>query len=127
MIRRSVGILFVVGGIFLFGMKGLLAGAVLNEYFSYLVNVFLVSKYIWYKWWKQLLNILPVVLVSVISALTSILVSCALHLPLYFDALLKMLVFIAVYMGWSLLFKPESYLYIKLIVLPFVEKIRNKI
>lgn len=124
-IRRGVGILFIVGGMFLCGMKGLLAGAVLNECFSYMVNVFLVSKYIGYKWWNQLLNILPVMVVVVISALASILVSYAMHLPIYIDALLKIVAFITVYMGWSLLFKPESYMYIRLIINPFVEKFRK--
>ena len=50
MIKRAVGIGGIVLGLALFGMKGLLAGVVFNYWFSYGVNISLVSKHIGYKW-----------------------------------------------------------------------------
>ena len=49
LIRRTIGIGLIVGGLLLFGMKGLLIGVVISEWFSYFVNVGLVSKHIGYK------------------------------------------------------------------------------
>ena len=46
LLKRGIGIAMIVGGLLLFGMKGLLAGVVVNSWFSYLVNIGLVSKHI---------------------------------------------------------------------------------
>ena len=116
-IKRAIGIGFVVGGLFLWGMKGLLLGAVLNTWFSYFVNVSLVSKYIGYKWYRQLLDILPVAIVSIIAALVSFGCGYLLELDIYLDGLVKLVVFLLVYIGWVIIFKPESYTYF-LTILP---------
>ena len=52
-IKRAIGLGFVVVGLLVFGMKGLLGGVVLNTYFSYFVALMLVSKHIGYKWPMQ--------------------------------------------------------------------------
>lgn len=110
-IKRIAGISFVVIGLLLWGMKGLLAGVLLNTWFSYFVNICLVSKYIGYKWTQQLLDLLPIGVMSIIAAIISYIVSYVLHLSLYFDGIVKLVVFVIIYMGWSLIFKPESYTY----------------
>lgn len=110
-IRRTIGIGFIVGGLFLFGMKGLLIGVVISEWFSYLVNVGLVSKHIGYKWWRQLLDLLPVLLVSLLAYGISYLCGSLLHFSMIYDALIKFSVFVLIYMGWSIVFKPEAYKY----------------
>lgn len=116
-IKRAIGIGFVVGGLFLWGMKGLLLGAVLNTWFSYFVGVGLVSKYIGYKWYRQLLDILPVAIVSIIALLVSYGCGYLLQLDTYLDGILKLVVFLLVYIGWIIVFKPESYTYF-LTILP---------
>ena len=116
-IKRAIGIGFVVGGLFLWGMKGLLLGAVLNTWFSYFVNVSLVSKYIGYKWYRQLMDILPVAIVSIIAVLVSYGCGYLLQLDTYLDGILKLVVFLLVYIGWIIIFKPESYTYF-LTILP---------
>lgn len=111
MLKRSVGIGFVVGGLVFFGMKGLLCGVVLNTWFSYFVNISLVSKHIGYKWSRQLLDISPVLLASLISAVCSYLCGRLLGLSLYLNGLVEFVVFSLLYMGWSVIFKPEAYTY----------------
>lgn len=110
-VKRAVGIGAIVGGLVLFGMKGLLGGVVLNSWFTFFVNICLVSKYIGYKWTDQLLNIMPVAIASVISTLIAFGVGTFFHLSIYPDGIIKLLVFLSVYMGWSLVFKPEAYKY----------------
>lgn len=126
-VKRTVGIAFVVCGLLLFGMKGLLVGAVLNTWFSFFVNISLVSKYIGYKWSEQLLNLLPVTIASIISALGAYGISLLLKLPLYPDGIVKALVFCVLYLGWSYLFKPEPFVYVKGIADSMIQTMNNKI
>lgn len=111
LLKRGVGMGAVVGGLFLWGMRGLLGGVLINFWFSYLVNICLVSKHIGYKFWRQILDLLPVAIVSLVAAAISFGVGYLLHLEMYPDAVVKILVYIIIYMGWSFVFKPEAYTY----------------
>jgi O-antigen/teichoic acid export membrane protein len=110
-IKRSIGILLNVGGLLMFGMKGLLIGAVLASWFSYLINASLVSKYIGYKLCRQLLDLVPTIMVSSIAAAISYFVSLQFDIGFYNNAILKVVIFMSIYLGWSLLFKPSVYKY----------------
>ena len=111
LLKRGIGIAMIVGGLLLFGMKGLLAGVVVNSWFSYLVNIGLVSKHIGYKWTAQLKDLLPMTIASLLAAGISYGVSSLLHLGLYPDGVVRLVVFLVLYLGWSFLFKPECYTY----------------
>ena len=126
MIKRVVGICFVVAGLVLYGMKGLLIGVVVNTWFSYFVNISLVSRHIGYKWWNQLRDIAPVLFASATAAAISYGVSEAVGLSLYLDGVLKMLVCMSLYGLWSVLFKPEAYKYTMSIIRPTFQKINSK-
>ena len=125
-IKRAVGIVFVIGGLLLFGMGGLLIGVVLNTWFSFFVNIALVSKYIGYSWKEQLLNLFPVLMASVVSALASYSIEYLFHLPLYPDGIVKAFVFIAIYITWSFLFKPEAFVYFESVAVPLISKCKNR-
>ena len=112
-----------MGGLFFWGMKGLLVGMVINTWFCYFVNILLVSKYIGYKWWKQLLDIFPIAAVSLFAALVSYCCSSIMGLDLYPDGVVKVLVYVVVYMGWSVLFKPEAFTFF-MTVLPIRKKVK---
>lgn len=126
--KRTVGLTFMVGGLYLFGMKGLLVGCVIYNWFCYAVNIGLVSKHIGYSWIQQLRDLLPVTLVTILAAVLSYGCGLLLHLNLYPDGLVKVFVILLIYLGWSLLFKPESYTYF-LTIIPqkykFWEKKKN--
>lgn len=124
-IKRTIGILFVVSGLLLFGIKGLLVGMVLNTWFSYFVNIFMVSKYIGYRWWKQLLDIMPVTIASAMVAVVSYFFSSLFDLSMYLDGLVKLCIYVLLYMGWSFIFTPEAYNYTCSIVSPIVRKLKK--
>ena len=115
-IKRLLGIGFVVGGLFLWRMKGLLAGVLLNTWFSYFVNIYMVSKYIGYKWTSQLIDLLPVTIASIIAAVASYAIGYFLNLELYPDGIVKFLSYAIIYLGWSFVFKPEAYTYFLTII-----------
>ena len=117
-VKRVVGVSSIVIGFFVLGMYGLLAGVVFHTYFSYAVNIGLVSKHIGYKWWKQLYDLLPILLASLISYLAG-------HVwqsQLYINGMVIFVVYAILYLGWSIVFKPEAYLCIQSIMAPFLKR-----
>lgn len=126
MVKRFVGMGFIVGGLSLWGLKGILCGAVLNAWFAYFVNIGLVSKYVGYKWYTQLADLLPILAASIACTIISYFCVDYLHLGLYLDGVLKLLLFAILYIGWSFLFKPESFEYSKTIVTPMISRIIKK-
>lgn len=126
-IKRLLGIGMIVGGLLFFGMKGLLIGAVLNTWLAYFVNISLVSIYIGYKWSDQLLNILPVAIASIFSAIVSYLSVHFLNLPLYLDGIAKITVYAILYIGWSVLFKPEAYQYFRSVIVPLIDNFKKRV
>ena len=110
-IKQSLGIVFQVVGLIVWGMIGLLIGNVISSWFSYFVDITLVSKHIGYKNYQQLKDLSPIFLISGLSLGVSYLTSNMFELGLYTDGLLKAVVFITIYVCWSIFFKPESYMY----------------
>lgn len=98
-------------GVILFGMKGLLVGLVIAVWFAYIVNISLVSKYVGYKNTQQLKDVLSILFVAGGSAIISYLIVSPLGLNMYLDAIVKTIILVAIYMGWSLIFKPEAFTY----------------
>ena len=124
-IKRIVGISFIVFGLMLFGMKGLLVGVVLNTWVSYFININVVSRYIGYKWWKQLVDIMPVLVVSALAAVISYSVGKIIDTNMYVDGLIKLTIFVVVYCGWSVTFKPESFVFAKENILSTIKKLKH--
>ena len=119
----------IVIGLAWFGMKGLLAGVVFNYWFSYFVNIGLVSKHVDYKWNRQIADLLPIAIASLVAALVSYGIGYLLHLDMYPDGVVKLLVYMIIYIGWSFVFKPEAYTYFLTIIpskFKFWEKRKNQ-
>lgn len=115
-IKRTIGICFVVVGLAYWGMKGLLVGVILNTWFSYLVNIGLVSKHVGYNWTRQLVDLLPIGLAAVVAAIVSYGIGYYSNLSLYPDGIIKAVVYLIIYLGWSFIFKPEAYTYFLTII-----------
>ncbi|MCQ2301237.1 MAG: lipopolysaccharide biosynthesis protein [Bacteroidales bacterium] len=109
--KRSVGLVFMIGGLYFYGMKGFLVGIIVYNWFCYFVNIGLVSKYIGFKWQQQLLDLLPMAAASLIAASVSYGVAYFCHLGLYLDGVLKAVLCLGIYMAWSWIFQPDAYKY----------------
>lgn len=120
--KRVIGISLIVLGVYLYGMKGLMAGVILNTWVSYFVNICVVSKYVGYKWWRQLIDLFPVFAASLMAAIVSYISVSFIHVGLYLDGIFKFLVYLLMYLGWSFLFKPEAYTYAKMNVFSILKK-----
>lgn len=127
LLKRGVGLALIVGGLAAWGIKGLLFGMVIQSWLIYLINAYQVHKYIGYKLFVQMLNLLPIIILSLASygiAYCSVFV-----LPncnMYVLGIVRFLVFIMVYLGASVLFKMESFIYVKDNIPMFLQKIKKK-
>lgn len=63
-IKRSLTIILCVIGILVGGMPGLLWGCVAGAWTVYLINAYLVSKHVGYAFHRQILDILPFILIA---------------------------------------------------------------
>lgn len=125
LVKRIVGLCFVVGGLSLFGIQGLLWGAVLNTWFCYAVNIGLVSKYIGYKWFRQILNLTPIMILSLLIALVCYLLGARFSFDSCVEILLNILLYSTLYISASAVLKLESYQYTKSTVMQLLSKVRR--
>lgn len=126
-IKRAIGLALIVGGLGAFGIKGLLVGMVMQSWLIYLINAYQVHKYIGYKLFTQLLDLLPILVMALISLAVAY---CTIYLipegNMYILALIRLFVFVAVYLGGSVLFKMESFRYVKETLPMFLAKFNKK-
>lgn len=116
-IKRISGLLLMMLGMIIWGIWGLLIGMVLSIWLMYLINVYLVDKYIGYKIGRQLNDLLPTFVLSVIAFIVSYVVGCLLHFGLYIDGIIKLIVYIIVYLSGSMFFEMQFYTYVMKFVL----------
>ena len=109
-VKQSVGLILAVGGLLLFGIYGLLWGAVAHSWFCTYVNMSLVSKYIGYGLINQFKDLMPIALFTIISFVVSYLFGSLLNFSLYIDGIVKFTIFFIVYLGWSITLKPPSFI-----------------
>ena len=126
-IKRMVGLLLIVGGLAAFGIKGLLTGMVLQSWLIYLINAYQVHKYIGYQFSTQMLDLLPILALSMVSlAIAYCVVFILPNLHMYVLGSIRFFIFVLVYVGTSVLFKMDSYRYVKDTFPLFFAKFKKK-
>ena len=113
LIKRGLGLIVLVSGLLLFDMDGLLAGVVLTSWIIYLINAYLVSKYLPYTLFEQFKDLLPVILISVISFIPSYFLSSFISQHIYILAIIQLFVFVIIYIVMSVIFRIAPYKDIK--------------
>ncbi len=111
LLKHGIGLSVMIAGMVFWGMPGLLVGIVIYNYFCYFVNIGLVSKHIGYKWWNQLKDLLHVSVMSLTAFAAGYASTCFLHAHIYVIGVIRLLVFLSFYIGWSVISKPEAYVY----------------
>ena len=106
-IKRTLTIILCVAGILIAGMKGLLIGSVIGTWAVYIINGFLVERHIGYSLIKQIMDILPYVILSIVIGGLATLLGGFLSLNMYVVAILQLLFISLLYIGVSYLFKFE--------------------
>ena len=108
LIKRAIGLIFVIGGLWVWGIKGLLCGMVLSSWMMYLINAYLVSIHIGYKMRQQMLDLSPILLLSVIAFAVGMF-SNTFGFGMYIRGGTALVLFVLVYWGISHIAKMRSY------------------
>lgn len=111
-IKRVMTILLCVVGILIGGMSGLLWFSVIGAWGVYIINGSLVSKYIGYSLYQQFVDILPFILLSLITGVFAFFVGRLLHYPMLLTAIIQLFIIFILYAGFSYLLKVESLFYL---------------
>ena len=111
-IKRSITIVLCVLGILLAGMKGLLWSCVAGAWSVYFINGYLVAKYIGYPMRKQILDILPSLLLAVIVGFFAYWGGGLLLLGKYSVAIIQVIFCLFAYFMLSALFRLDAYKYL---------------
>ena len=121
-IKRVMNIILIIIGLLLGGIYGLLWGIVIGTWISYFINAWLVSQNIGYKMKAQLLDLLPIVLITACAILPVLIVKLFIYHSMVSPFVL-MFIFIISYLLLSMLFKIEAYKYCKELIPFFICKI----
>lgn len=111
LVKKITGIILILVGILTGGVYGLLIAMIVDNWFIYFINAYNVSKHIGYPVIKQLRSLLPVIIASVLSFLIALIIGRFMQFSTYLDGLIKLLVFMTLYVGWAIISKTEAYLY----------------
>ena len=105
LIKRILGLIFVVVGLWAYGIIGLLMGSVATSWSIYLINAGLVSKYIGYTMKQQFNDLFLIMFFSVMAFVVAYISTAIVEGGVYFIGLIRFLVFCSLYLGLSFLFK----------------------
>lgn len=126
--KQLIGVMFVIVGLLLLGIKGLLLGMVVKSWFIYFINAYLVHIHIGYKLWDQLRHLAPIMIISIVSFLLSFIIGKVLSgMDMYLIAFIELVVFSVLYLGISFFVKIEAFVITKDIVqsIPFINKLKK--
>ena len=106
-VKRGIGLLLVVVGLWLYGIYGLLIGSVITSWFIYFVNAWLASKHVGYTLKQQFYDLFPIITISTVAYIVSLSIGYITNLGLCIKGVVQFLVFASVYISLSVLFKVE--------------------
>ena len=124
LIKRAIGLVLVIGGMWLWGIEGLLCGMVLSSWMMYLINAYLVSVHIGYKIRQQMLDLAPILLLSIIAFALSWGISYYIS-GMYMKGIVNTTLYIICYWAISSITKMNSYQYLKDVMPIFYNKFQN--
>lgn len=109
LLKRSIGLVLIIGGLALFGIKGLLVGMVLGSFSIYFINAYLVSKHVGYKLVQQFCDLLPIIALAGLSFCLSYFICRNINSNMYIIGLIELSIFISIYVFCSSALKLSSF------------------
>ena len=126
LVKRGIGLLLVVGGLYFWKLNGLLVGVVMGSYVIYIVNAYLVHKYIRYTLGRQMRDLLPVIIITAISGIVAYVIGKQMSGHIYFVAAIQALAFLIVYLTLSVVLKLSAFADSSDVVLGLIRKYSRK-
>ncbi len=122
-VKRVLALLVLVLGMSIWGVKGLLWGFSLGAWIISIVNMHLVSKHVGYTIYQQFKDLLPIIILSIITF--CITYSFLVFLNGYgcWSYLLALALYVSLYIGLSVIFKIRAFQFLKETIRDYLQKI----
>ena len=108
-VKHTLGIALIVGGLSIAGIWGMLVGMVVKSWLVYFINCYLVDKYIGYGMKEQMLDLSSVFIVSIVAFGVAYLCEVALSWNMYLIATVQIVIYMTIYCGATYIFKKELF------------------
>lgn len=122
-VKRALALIVLILGMYLWQMEGLIWGFSVGAWIIAFVNVWLVAKHIGYSLWQQLKDLLPIILLSIITFLLVNIIISTIDLNLYVETIIVLCSYSIIYLCGSILLKIEAYSFLQNII---IKQIKNK-
>lgn len=123
-IKQFSGLSLMLGGLYFGGIWGLLVGMVMKSWLIYIIHAGLVSRYVGYKFKSQMMDMLPILALSFTAFVISYFIVFLCRSNMFISGAIGGLVYVAVYIGISMMLKFEAYNICMDLLKPIVKKIR---
>ena len=120
--KQTLGLGFMIGGMALWGIKGLLIGKVLQSWLIYFINASLVSYFVGYKLVHQLLDLFPVLSLALISFLGTYYIASFIECSIYIKALIHIAIFGVMYFAGAAFTKLYAFTLCRDMLSPYLTK-----
>lgn len=121
-IKRLFALIVLVICMYIGGIIGLMWGCSIGSWIILFSNLYLVSKYINYKFIEQIKDLLPILLVSTFTFLCSYIIGTMIDCNIYIQAMVLILLYIFVYIILSYTFKIKAFSLLKELIYDYLKK-----
>lgn len=121
-IKRSLALIVLVISMYIGGIIGLMWGCSIGSWIILFSNLYLVSKYINYKFIEQIKDLLPILLVSTFTFLCSYTIGIMIDFNIYIQSIVLALLYIFVYIILSYIFKIKAFSLLKELIYDYLKK-----
>ena len=108
-IKRTLGLILIISGLWLFGIYGLLVGSILSSWLIYGINAGIASKYVGYGLKQQAIDLWPILAISAIAFFIAYYTSSCLTVGVYTNGIVRLLVFLVTYVICSMVIRLDSF------------------
>lgn len=122
LIKRLLGILYLIVGLYYWDIYGILWACVAGSWTILIINTYLTSKYIGYSLKEQFTDILPVILLSLASYITSHIIIDFIDIADIHGVLIEAIIFFISYLTLAHTFKVEAYTQIRGVIFEYIKK-----
>lgn len=112
-VKRVLALIVLVIGMYLWQIDGLIWGFSVGAWIIAIVNVWLVAKHIGYSLWQQLKDLLPIILLSIITFLLIFSISTYITCNIYLKGIMVFFMYVVLYLGLSSIFKIKVFSLVK--------------
>lgn len=121
-VKRILALIVLVFGMYFWETEGLIWGFSVGTWIIAFVNAWLVAKHIGYSLWQQLIDLSPIVLLSLITFLLVYSIGNTFVCNIYLKGMMSLIAYILLYLGLSLLFKVKVFSLVKETLLSYSRK-----